>query len=172
MNKKRKDTIEGRVADSVLERTKQIEIGGVKYDVAPPTVATLMAVSELVAEMPIVNSTTDNVLAEVLATAKDMEVVGRIAATLILGAKYIRESRSSDPTAKRRWWTRSKPKSDAVEELAMRILQEMSAQELMALMTKHLMLLGISDFFALTTSLGEANLLKRTREVETQSGAK
>ena len=71
-----KETLEKRVVDSLLERKSEVlVIEGEEYAIAPPTVATLMLVSEAVAEMPVVNKDTDNVLVEVLATAKDMAVV-------------------------------------------------------------------------------------------------
>lgn len=70
MQQSEKDTIERRVVNAILERpTDVIEIDGEKYPIAPPTVATLMLVSELIAEMPMTDGNSDNVLIEVLATA-------------------------------------------------------------------------------------------------------
>ncbi|MCC8155482.1 MAG: hypothetical protein LIP01_15645 [Tannerellaceae bacterium] len=45
-------TIESKVADTILERKMKLEIGGKYYEVAPPTTATLILVSELVAQLP------------------------------------------------------------------------------------------------------------------------
>ena len=46
-------TIESRVAATILERTVgTLEIEGVKYDIAPPTIGTLILASEIVSFFP------------------------------------------------------------------------------------------------------------------------
>ena len=48
-------TIESRVASAILERNVgNIEIEGVTYEIAPPSIATLIVVSEFIASLPIV----------------------------------------------------------------------------------------------------------------------
>lgn len=176
---KSKRTIERSVADAILERPGEvIEIGGDRYEIAPPTVATLIMVSELIGDMPIVNKGSDNGLVEVLATAQDMTVVGKIVAVLILGAKRVMEHRYKIVSKRRLWsWKRfrfeyEEQSTEEVEWLGARLLEELSAKQVVEIVSKKLVMLGISDFFALTTSLSEANLLRKTREVETQCGGK
>lgn len=172
------ETTEKKAADAILENaTDSITIGGVDYPIAPPTTATLILVSSLVSTMPVVDKASANPLYEVLATAKDMAVVGKIAATLILGAKRIKERREAvkaEAGAAARWrWPWRKAKSTRVLEvdaLAERLLDEISTQRLCDIIVKRLGQSQFGDFFVLTTSLSEVNLLRRTREVETASG--
>lgn len=177
--RKEKDTLEKRVVDAILERSSdEIEIDGERLQIAPPTVATLMLVSEAVAELPMVDKGVDNALIEVLATAKDMAVVGRIAAILMLGAKRVNEKRERIVGRKRQWsWRRcrivtTEEREAEVEWLGRRVLEEVSPGVLLKVVSRRLVMMEVADFFALTTSLSEANQLRRTREVETRYGEK
>lgn len=178
------DNLEKKVADTILQRASDvIEIDGREYPIAPPTPATIILVSELVSEMPAVDRKAGSILHEVLGTARDMRIIGRIAATLILGAKRIRENRMvmvAEEAPARRWswkkfrFTLQQPeRSEAIFEvdyLAERILYEVSPGTLLKIVSKRLGMMQIGDFFELTASLSEANLLKRTKEAVTASG--
>ena len=66
------ESIEKKVTDAILQRASlSIEIEGKEYPIAPATPATLILVSELIAEMPEVRSDVDNILFETLRTARD-----------------------------------------------------------------------------------------------------
>lgn len=82
-------TIESKVASAILERpVASIELEGVKYDIAPPSIATLILVSEIVSTLPEVKPVSgDKILYSVLHIAKDYRALGDIVAVLILGAK-------------------------------------------------------------------------------------
>lgn len=179
------DNLEKKVTDTILQRASEsIEIGGVEYPIAPPTPATIIMVSELVSTMPEVNRKTDSILHEVLSTAKDLSVIGKIAAVLILGAKRVKEQRKltkvTGKNRKRFWsWRKFRFVSEQVthisgvlevDYIAERILDEVTPETLLKVVSKRLGLMQIGDFFELTTSLSEANQLKRTKEVETASG--
>ena len=178
------ETIEKKVADAILEKaTDTITIEGNEYPIAPPTTGTLILISELVSTMPIVNKDAKNALYEVLCTAKDLSVIGKIAATLILGAKRIKEQHKvcKTETEQHKHWswrkfrmvTDTKTKSVEVLEadfLAEKLLDEVSTQTLNNIIVKRLGESQFGDFFVLTTSLSEVNLLRRTKEVETASG--
>lgn len=158
------DNIESKVANCILEiSSESIKIAGEEYLIPTPTPATLILVSELVAQMPVVSNNTDNVVNEVLGKAKDLSVLGKIAATLILGAKRIKERRH-------RRVPRSLRRISELEYLSEIILHEVSNTDLLKLISSCLNNLQIGDFFVLTTSLSAANMLKRTKEVETASG--
>ena len=173
------DNLEKIVADTILQRASDtIVIDGVEYPITPATPATLILVSELVSTMPSINRNADNILYEVLSTAKDLSVIGKIVATLILGAKRIKERRYvtiQDETETKRWsWKRLRfvtsrttieTKVLEVDYLAERLLNEVTNHTLIQIVTKRLGMMQIGDFFELTTSLSEANQLKRTREV-------
>ena len=179
------ETIEKKVADTILQRSSDsLEINGNVYPIAPPSTATLILISELIAEMPDVRLDAENILFEVLHKAKNCKVLGKIAATLILGAKRVNEHRTVivDSFVSRRVfsWKRfrfetdyskkNKVEVDELDHLASLILEGCSPKTLRELVAKRINTLEISDFFGLTTSLSEANLLKRTKEVATAFG--
>lgn len=107
-----------------------------------------------------------------------MAVIGKITAVLMLGAKRVLEGRERVVKRERRWsWRRWRyeeyeEREPEIEWLGRRVLEEVSPGVLMKVLTKRLMVLGVTDFFGITTSLSGANQLRRTREVETQSGAR
>lgn len=178
------NNLETKVADAILERTTDvITIDGRDYPIGPPTAGTLILVSELVADMPNIAENPENYFQEVLRVARDVSVLGRIVATLILGAKRIKEQRkvsATVPVEKTRWsWRRLRRikmmTSKSVEMLeinylAERILDEITNETLLKIVAKRLGMMQIKDFFELTTFLSVANRLKPTREVETASG--
>lgn len=176
------ESLEKKVADAILERPcDSLTIDGEDYPIAPPSPATLIIVSELVAELPEVNLGGGNVMAEILRTAKDMRPVGRIAAALILGAKRIREDRKVTrevPTGKKRWSWRRFGTVEATREVTLseldwlsgRILEEVTPKTLAKVVSRRLGNMEMADFFGLTVSLSGANMTKRTVEAETASG--
>ncbi len=145
--------VERKVADTILEKTEQVEVGGVMYDVAPPSTATLIRVSELVASMPYIDVNTRNILHETLRVAKDLEVLGEIAATLILGVKKER-SKLFDILPKR--------KKVTVKQLTGEILA-LTPQEMRDIISKRLEKMEVGFFFGISISLSEVNLLKPTK---------
>ncbi|MBO7287324.1 MAG: hypothetical protein J6U85_03740 [Bacteroidales bacterium] len=160
------ENLEKKVVDCILQRQETITIGDKEYQLAPPTPATLILISELVATMPVIDKNNSDILSEVLCKAKDLSVLGQIAATLILGAKRIKER--NHIILKTSPFRRKKVlEYDYISEL---ILNEITNASLMKLITSRLNNMQIGDFFVLTTSLSEANLLKRTKEVEIVSG--
>lgn len=179
------ETIEKKVADTILQRSSDsLGIDGNVYPIAPPSTATIILISELIAGMPEVRLDADNILFEVLNKAKGCKVLGKIVATLILGAKRVNEHRTVivDKVVPKRVfsWKRmcletiycrkEQMEVDELEHLSTLILEGCSPKTLREVVTKRLNNMQISDFFGLTTSLSEVNLLKRTKEVETASG--
>ena len=173
-----KKTIEQQVAEAILQKaTDTIQIGETAYEIAPPTPATLILVSELVAELPAIDKDTQNILGETLRTAKDSKAIGKIAATLILGAKRIREAHTVTTGTRRRWsWRKLRiiTTEDTMPELeyvARTILEDTQTATLAKVIGERFLDMQVGDFFGLTTSLSEINILKATREVEpTASG--
>lgn len=175
------ESIEKKVTDAVLQRaSSSIDIEGVNYGIAPPTPATLILVSEQIAAMPEVNVDNNNILQEVLRTAKDSSIIGKITAILILGAKRVREHRLVSverPVISRRFSLRkfrfikyTKKVIEEVEEverLSELILENCTNGTISEVLRKRLIDMQVTDFFAITTSLSVANLLKPTKEVGT-----
>ncbi len=165
-------TIESRVASAILEKkVGSIEIEGNVYEIAPPSIATLILISELVSTLPIVeNVAKDKIVYSVLHHAKNFKALGDIAAILILGAKNIRQE--VEITKEKRilglFPKRSTIKVivDKQAELSQLILENISPSVLFDIIVKRLNDMEVSHFFAITTSLSEANILKPTKEVE------
>jgi len=96
-------TIESKTAEAILERKKQITIGDQTYEVAQPTMATLILVSELVSQLPQTRMDPENILTETLRVAKDCRILGDIIAVLILGEENIHTQ--TKPPRKTPWWS-------------------------------------------------------------------
>lgn len=174
------ENIEQKVAETILQKQQEITIGGETYQVAPPTTATLILASEYISQLPAIKLDSNNILIETLYIAKDCHVLGDIVAILILGKKGLREERTinSDKeivktkmfglvTTKEIIKVEEKIIINHQEILAQKLLDEIPPHELNNLMAVLLRKMQISDFFGLTTSLIEINLLRQTREVVT-----
>lgn len=166
-------TEERQVAGTVLqEDDKQITVGGHTYTYGKPTVATMIMVSALVSELPVLNHSARgaDIVREVLRTAKDLGKLGEIASVLILGAKRVKEHRqiSAGKAFPAPWWAfwRKNDKPIMLEEkdaLAENLIDELSVDELQNLIIGRISDLHVGGFFGLTTSLTTANILKPTR---------
>lgn len=173
-------SIEQRVADTILERsTDVLTLDGVEYPIAPPTLATIIMTSELVATLPTFDLSKEELLQDVLKNARYCRTLGKIAAVLILGAKRALERRQvparSTEQKKRSYFSRifrsrvqnAKDEETVaeVDKLAEIVLNEVSPATLQVILSRRLVDMQIADFFALTTSLTTANQTKATREV-------
>ena len=90
------NTIENSVASAILEKSiDNIDIEGVTYEIAPPSTATLILISEIVATLPVVKKVpAEEIVTSVLHYARYYRPIGDIAAVLILGAKNLIEYRT------------------------------------------------------------------------------
>lgn len=173
-------SIEQRVAETVLERKSEVlTLDGVDYPIAPPTLATIIMTSELAATLPKINPEGEDLLHEVLRSARHCRTLGKITAVLILGAKRVQENRlvprSEGQTEKRSYFSRifrsarqnraDRKMISEADKLAEIVLNELAPSTLQAILTRRLIDMQIADFFALTTSLTTANQIKPTREV-------
>lgn len=171
-------TIEQQVADVILGREiSSIEINGEVYNVAPPSIATLIMASEIISTLPVVEpissedeEKSQKIFREVLKSAKDFKALGELSAVLILGAKGLYEETIIEVPTKRffgllRGKKRISKAIDKKARLAKAILEEMTPSKLFDLLLNRINGLEIGNFFAITTSLSEVNILKPTREV-------
>lgn len=158
--------IERKVADAILEKNiGTLEIDGKQYNIAPPSIATLILVSEIVAGLPIVEKVDNKqIVYSVLHYAKDFKALGEMAAILILGAKECRSGKRPRFYRIRHFFGYEyKPTKDELAEI---ILQNVRPTVLFDVIIQRLKDMEVSSFFAITTSLSEANILKPTKEVE------
>lgn len=167
------NTIENKVASAILQKNiAELEIDGKVYKIAPPSIATLILISEIISHFPIVeqNVPKEKVLYYVLHYAKQYSALGELVAILILGAKGLLEERV-ETTEKRYLFGLIRRKEerkvivDKKAELAKIILENIRPSVLFDVVVKRLNQLEITSFFAITTSLSEANILKPTKEV-------
>lgn len=158
------NNIEQQTASTILQKPIEVRIGESLYKVAPPSAATLILVSELVSQLPTIRLNSDNVLIESLYVAKDCRILGDIIAVLVLGAKGVQEER--EVVTKKLFGLREIKHTEVIDkqaELADKILKELSPRILSKLTIDILGSLEIADFFGLTASLLEVNLLRQTR---------
>lgn len=172
-----------KVADTILQQPiGSVMIEGETYEIAPPTTATLLLVSDLIAELPELTSDikSPDFIGKVLESIKDCKALGQIAAILILGAKRIKQEPMTTTEGyifERKWsWRKFKKVTERVKKpvpaylhdvLAEKILDSMTAKELHELISNILSEAHLADFFVLTTSLRTKRLTAPTREVET-----
>lgn len=163
-------TIESRVAATILERTvSTLEIEGVTYNIAPPTIGTLILASEIVSFFPKIDDVDDKQrIFMALFKAKDFKMLADLAAVLILGSKRLTEER--EVTVEKRHLFglikrkhRVKQTVDLRAELAKKILDNVRPSVLFEVIVKRLRDNEIMTFFAITTSLNAANILKPTK---------
>ena len=161
-------TIEQKVADTLLQRAIKIKLGGVEYNVAPPSIATLVLVSEKIAEMPILDRCDESdVLKWSLKNAKDCEFVGDILATIILGAKGL--TGVEKVSCKKFFGLFTYVKEVEVnykKELSSTILRDHTPSELGKLTSLLLESMDIGSFFFTISFLQEVHLTKPTKKTE------
>lgn len=176
-------TIEEKVSDAILQQPiGKITLRGIEYPINHPSPATLIMVSQICANFPYIDSK-GNILTEVLRTASDFRLIGRVVATLILGAKRIKEYKTLQITRtrpKRSSWRRFlglpdkhitvTEKVSEIEYLSEVIMEELTPSQLRDITQELFFYSEVTDFFGLSTSLYVTNLIKRTKEVETVFG--
>lgn len=165
-------TTEEKVAQAILQQPEEITIGGKTYIIAPPSVATLILVSEGVSRLPHIHLDDSKIMEETLSVAKDCQELGNIAATLILGAKHINDMVESRQTEKKRHFGGLFHTKKTVveletkkERLSRELLENTTPRDLYNIIAQTLLKMQVSDFFGLTTFLIEINLLRPTKVV-------
>lgn len=168
-----KQTIESKVAAAILEKPiATIELEGVKYNIAPPSISTLILVSEIISTLPQVNDVPkDKIVYSALHYAKDFKQLGDIVAVLILGAKGLTETVARKVVKKRFFGLIKSEKEEIITidrkaELSKLVLDNIRPSVMLNIIIRRLNDLEIGDFFGITTSLAEANILSPTKEVE------
>ncbi|MBR5043001.1 MAG: hypothetical protein IKX67_07145 [Bacteroidales bacterium] len=150
--------IESDAAAVVFERPIEIKAGCWKFTLPRPTFATLVAISEVIAELPSTKGSLEHAVSESLAIAPKCKPIGRMAAMLLFGVPDRRWFRALRDMIWRR-------KVKRYGEYLMRIL---TPEEMKNLVLGTLEEAGTGFFFGLTTSLIEVNILRRTKTEEVE----
>ncbi len=156
--------IQARVAQTILEDSRTITLGGRSYRVAPPTLGTLIRASEMIARLPeAIEVNKGREFQDILAAAKDYGALADFAAILILGAKKAREEVE---TYESRGFLRRKKKvvTTRAEALSREILESVSPADLKDAIIPLLEGLQLNDFFITTTFLGGINVTRPTKK--------
>lgn len=154
-------TTEKKVADALLQREQEITLSGKVYKVAPPSMATLVLVSECLAELPdeLFTATGDdvNLTIEALRSARYARSIGKAIATLILGAKRIRRDNLLS------WWLRWLKQASRLDRVALKVLESYPPSELSSVFLQLVSRMEVGDFFALTAFLQGLRVTQPTR---------
>lgn len=166
---------EEKTADALLERSQPFVLGDKTYELAPPTLATLILVSEELAKLPSelfdFDEKTDSPVVIPLRTARHAHGLSRALARIIVGARpklspWQRVQRVAHSICP---WLVSAP--DVVERLAIEIERSTSIQALALSFVGLTHRLEVHDFFSFTTFLSALRVTKPTRRVETKATA-
>lgn len=159
--------VEAKVKDTILEKAINVQVGSKTYEVAPPTIATLILASEAVSRIPKFTLDPEKLVQECFCIARHTRFLGEIAAVLILGAQRselrVKPAQRGLFSRLRALFSRRRTQKD---QLTDEILLNLSPKELFKVISQIMSTLELSDFFGLTTFLTEINLLHQTREVE------
>lgn len=169
-----KRSIERKASDTLLEKRMEVMVGGHRYSVAPPSLATLMEVSGLIGGAKDWDNVEDEdtVAGVALMRAMDAPMICEVVSTLILGANRVVGETSwlEGMWLKIKSWKRNNEEIGASYEadkklLVERLMYEVTPNDLLGLMTTLLEGMELGAFFGITTFLRELNVAKPTREV-------
>ena len=156
-------TTETKTADAILQRVTEITIGEEVYKVAPPTLATLISVSDELSKLPdeMLEPAREDSSAVITAlrTARHAHGLSRAISLLILGAP------APLPSMLERVLRTFK--GDPVEKLARKIEAKHGVSDLALAFLRLTERLEVHDFFALTTFLSAIRVAKPTKVEQT-----
>ena len=152
--------VEQKVADALLERTIQVKVGAKVYEAPAPTLGTLVMVSELIADLPELDTKED--VAAIFRNARHGREIARICAIFILGAKAVRGEQISSENRLRNLLKLRGPftKADALTD---EILLNCTSADISRIVANLVDASNLDDFFELSTFLKEVNLTKPTK---------
>lgn len=151
-------------ANAILQRKTELKIGDRTFQVAPPTIATLIEVSTRVAKMEFDEPQEEETqLNYVLRNARKAKSIPEVLALLILG-----EQKAFAPetwTTKIARWLQLEPKS-AFEELAHQLATQHTPDELLEGFVGILSKMEVESFFAISTFLKKVNVVNTKKKVD------
>lgn len=145
-----KKKAEQMVSDTLLSGGVSVAIGSTEYKVYPPTLATWVEVSALIAQVTDVEER-DMTLYDLIALGSDAEIYAHILATFIAGVKR-------DNEAERRKTAETLLYTATIPDLATALFNVLESA-------------NIGELFMLTTSLKRTAITKPTKEVGSETTA-
>ena len=163
--------VEQKVAATLLEKKINVRVGTVVHEAPAPTLGTLVMVSELIADLPELDTKED--VAAIFRNIRQGRKIARICAIFILGAKAVKNPVPVSFEAKLRRWLRFQfSPVTAVDVLTDEILESCTNADISRIVAHLVDASNLDVFFELSTFLKEVNLTKPTKveEKTTASG--
>ena len=156
--------IESKAAGTVLQDDLKVKVGMEVYKVAPPTLTSIIRISELVSHLPLIDNGDSYLLN--LKNAKQGKVLADLAATLILGEELDKKIEVIKNILGFKVKRKTKVYDQIVKDaLKMRI--EVLGSMVLGLLSSAV---DLDAFFLLMISLSEFNILKAKKKRTTPSG--
>lgn len=157
--------MEEKVAQTLLEEPTTVTIGGEAYQVAPPSIFTLVRASKYISKIPTDTISEGNIFGSIIHNAEDYENIAWAISVIVLGNDFT----EVETYPKWQFWKRKK--SVTKGENLVKKLMKTPITEVTDAFFKVLGQIDIRAFFVITTSLKGMMITKPTKEVETEMTA-
>lgn len=157
--------MEEKVAQTLLEEPTIVTIEGEAYQVAPPSIFTLVRASKYISKIPTDTISEGNIFGSIIYNAEDYENIAWAISVIVLGNDFT----EVETYPKWQFWKRKK--SVTKGENLVKKLMKTPITEVTDAFFKVLGLIDIRAFFVITTSLKGMMITKPTKEVETETTA-
>lgn len=158
--------LEQKAADTLLQKPIEVKVGTKTYEVAKPTLATLMEVSKYIAMLP--NAGTidkEFIVPFILSNASNAgALLAKIAAVMIIGAQGIQKIAQKRKERVFRWFYRTYTETKSnVDVLGEEIANNVSCEELNTIISETLSHQRIGFFLSSIISLKGASVSEKTK---------
>ena len=157
--------MEEKVAQTLLEEPTAVTIGGEAYQVAPPSIFTLVRASKYISKIPTDTINEGNILGSIIHNAEEYENIAWAIAVILLGNHF------TEVVTYPKWQFWRKTKNITKGEILAKKLINTPITEVSAAFFKVLGQIDIRAFFVVSTSLKGMMITKPTKEVENEMTA-
>ena len=157
--------MEEKVAQTLLEEPTIVTIEGEAYQVAPPSIFTLVRASKYISKIPTDTISEGNIFGSIIHNAEDYQNIAWAISVIVLGNDFT----EVETYPKWQFWKRKK--SITKGENLVKKLMKTPITEVTDTFFKVLGQIDIRPFFVITTSLKGMMITKPTKEVENETTA-
>ena len=157
--------MEEKVAQTLLEEPTTVTIEGEAYQVAPPSIFTLVRASKYISKIPTDTINEGNILGSIIHNAEEYENIAWAIAVILLGNHF------TEVVTYPKWQFWRKTKNITKGEILAKKLINTPITEVSAAFFKVLGQIDIRAFFVVSTSLKGMMITKPTKEVENEMTA-
>ena len=157
--------MEEKVAQTLLEEPTTVTIRGEAYQVAPPSIFTLVRASKYISKIPTDTISDGNILGSIIHNAEEYENIAWAISVILLGKDF------TQIVTYPKWQFWRKKKNVTKGELLAKKLINTPITEVSAAFFNMLAQMDIRPFFVITTSLKGMMITKPTKEVENEMTA-